>query len=143
METRKIIPEVSLILITNGRFWMSSSAQAGLFDEVVVAVASNDVKSPLFTAYGGDGVALLKPDGGEDLATVTVASFSGIADGVCVGEAGRAPWCADCMGGVGLLNLEFQMALINRKLQPKIETVFLTPQEEYTYLSFRIVKEIA
>jgi len=38
---------------------------------------------------------------------------------------------------------EFQMALMNRKLQPEIETVFLTPKEEYTYLSSRIVKEIA
>jgi len=38
---------------------------------------------------------------------------------------------------------EFQMALMNRKLEPTIETVFLTPREEYTYLSSRIVKEIA
>jgi pantetheine-phosphate adenylyltransferase len=38
---------------------------------------------------------------------------------------------------------EFQMALMNRKLNPAIETIFLTPREEYTYLSSRIVKEIA
>ena len=38
---------------------------------------------------------------------------------------------------------EFQMALMNRKLEPTIETIFLTPREEYTYLSSRIVKEIA
>ena len=38
--------------------------------------------------------------------------------------------------------LEFQMALMNRKLEPKIETLFLTPSEEYTYLSSRMVKEI-
>ena len=52
------------------------------------------------------------------------------------------PWCAG-LRAVSDFEFEFQMALMNRKLEAKVETIFLMPKEEYTYLSSRIVKEIA
>ena len=72
---------------------------------------------------------------------VTVAKF----DGLLVEFARTQGACAVVRGlrAVSDFEFEFQMALMNRKLEPTIETFFLMPREEYTYLSSRIVKEIA
>jgi pantetheine-phosphate adenylyltransferase len=110
---------------------------ASLFDEVVIAVAFNDSKSSLFSP--DERVALIT--GVVVLPNVTIAKF----DGLLVEFARRQRACAVVRGlrAVSDFEFEFQMALMNRKLEPSIETFFLMPREEYTYLSSRIVKEIA
>lgn len=110
---------------------------ASLFDEVVIAVAFNDRKSSLFSA--AERLSLIREV--LTLPNVKVSNF----DGLLVEFARQQEACAVVRGlrAVSDFEFEFQMALMNRKLEPKIETIFLTPREEYTYLSSRIVKEIA
>jgi pantetheine-phosphate adenylyltransferase len=111
---------------------------ARLFDEVVVAVAFNDQKSTLFSP--GERVALLGESAG-DLGNVRVAQFDGLL--VEFAKAQRAGAVIRGLRAVSDFEFEFQMALMNRRLAPEIETVFLTPVEQFTYLSSRLVKEIA
>lgn len=111
---------------------------AKLFDEVIVAVAFNEQKQALFST--DERVELLK-SATEGLTNVRVERF----DGLLV-EFARKQGAAALIRGLRAVSdfeFEFQMALMNRKLEPEIETIFLTPREEYTYLSSRIVKEIA
>ena len=74
-------------------------------------------------------------------ARAIAASFSGLL----VNFAREMEACAVIRGlrAVSDFEFEFQMALMNRKLEPSLETIFLTPKEELTYLSSRIVKEVA
>ena len=111
---------------------------ARLFDEVIVAVAYNDQKKSMFTA--DERMALIR-ENTASVGNIRVASF----DGLLVEFARRENAAAVVRGlrAVSDFEFEFQMALMNRKLEPAIETIFLTPREEYTYLSSRIVKEIA
>ena len=134
---RRAIYPGSFDPVTNGHLDVIQRA-SHLFDEVVVAVAFNDAKNPLFTVE--ERVELLRQTVGK-ASNVTVASFGGLL----MEFASERRACAVVRGlrAVSDFEFEFQMALMNRKLQPKIETVFLTPKEEYTYLSSRIVKEIA
>lgn len=111
---------------------------ARLFDEVIVAVAYNDQKQALFSSE--ERMTLLK-GATERLKNVRVERF----DGLLVEFARQQEAGAVIRGlrAVSDFEFEFQMALMNRKLEPEIETIFLTPREEYTYLSSRLVKEIA
>jgi pantetheine-phosphate adenylyltransferase len=111
---------------------------AKLFDEVVVAVATNDQKQSLFAAE--ERVAMIEHAvlGQEK---IRVAHFQGLL--VDFAREQEAVAVVRGLRAVSDFEFEFQMALMNRKLEPLIETVFLTPREEYTYLSSRIVKEIA
>jgi pantetheine-phosphate adenylyltransferase len=110
---------------------------AHLFDEVVIAIAFNDKKVSLFTTE--ERLVLIK--GVVNLPNVQVKQFHGLLMDFARAEAA----CAVVRGlrAVSDFEFEFQMALMNRKLEPAVETIFLTPREEYTYLSSRIVKEIA
>ncbi len=108
-----------------------------IFDEVVVAVLSNDEKQPLFSVEErlemiGEVVAAF-PD-------CRVASFSGLL----VDFASSMPGAVIVRGlrAVSDFDYEFQMALMNRRLDPRVETVFLTPKEECSFLSSRLVKEV-
>ena len=111
---------------------------ARLFDELIVAVAFNDQKQSMFTAE--QRVALIR-ESTAGVENIRVASF----DGLLVEFAKRESAAAVVRGlrAISDFEFEFQMALMNRKLDATIETIFLTPREEYTYLSSRIVKEIA
>ena len=109
-----------------------------LFDEVIVAVAFNDQKQGLFTV--AERVALLERATSE-MANVRVAQFSGLL--VNFAREQEAVALIRGLRAVSDFEFEFQMALMNRKLEKSIETLFLMPKEEYTYLSSRIVKEIA
>jgi pantetheine-phosphate adenylyltransferase len=109
-----------------------------LFDEVIVAVAFNEQKQSLFTA--NERVALLE-NATRNMSNVRVAQFSGL-----LVNFAREQQSAALIRGLRAISdfeFEFQMALMNRKLEKSIETLFLMPKEEYTYLSSRIVKEIA
>jgi pantetheine-phosphate adenylyltransferase len=134
---RRAIYPGSFDPVTNGHLDVIERA-IKLFDEVIVAVAHNDEKQPLFTL--DERLALL---------TLTISKFKNVQvaalDGLLVDFAVARQATAVIRGlrAVSDFEFEFQMALMNRKLEGKIETIFLMPKEEYTYLSSRIVKEIA
>lgn len=125
--------------ITNGHLDVLQRA-ARLFDELVVAVARDNQKQSLFTM--DERVAMIEETArAHGLANVSVQPF----EGLLVEFAAREGACAVIRGlrAVSDFEFEFQMALMNRKLDDRVETLFLTPQEELTYISSRIVKEIA
>jgi pantetheine-phosphate adenylyltransferase len=109
-----------------------------LFDEVIVAVAANESKNPLFNI-----------DQRLDMLHETTARFRNVVvtrfEGLLVDFARESEARAVIRGlrAISDFEFEFQMALMNRKLDASIETIFLMPKEDYTYLSSRIVKEIA
>jgi len=109
-----------------------------LFDSLTVAVAYNESKQPLFTAE--ERIALIE-DATRGIANVSVKRL----DGLLVDFAAREESFVVIRGlrAVSDFEFEFQMALMNRRLENRLETVFLTPKEDYTFLSSRIVKEVA
>ena len=134
---RRAIYPGSFDPITNGHLDVIERA-AKLFDEVIVAVAVNDQKQSLFTAE--ERVRLIEK-GVKDLPNVTVASFSGLLVEFARRQSANA--VVRGLRAVSDFEFEFQMALMNRKLDEQIETIFLMPAEQYTYLSSRIVKEVS
>lgn len=136
---RKGIYPGSFDPITNGHLDVLARA-ANLFDEVIVAVAQDNQKESLFTVP--ERVAMLEETARElRLPNVSVVPFRGLL----VEFARNQGACAVVRGlrAVSDFEFEFQMALMNRKLDARVETIFLTPREELTYISSRIVKEIA
>jgi pantetheine-phosphate adenylyltransferase len=123
--------------VTNGHLDVISRART-LFDEIVVAVAHNDEKQPLFSLE--ERLALLRDALGK-IDNVRVAQFDGLLVDFAVEQ--KASAVIRGLRAVSDFEFEFQMALMNRKLAGNVETIFLMPKEEYTYLSSRLVKEIA
>ncbi|HET6407508.1 MAG TPA: pantetheine-phosphate adenylyltransferase [Chthoniobacteraceae bacterium] len=111
---------------------------ARLFDEVIVAIAYNEQKRSLFSA---EERHLLLCECVGDLSNVKIAQFDGLLVQFAVNHQAAA--VIRGLRAVSDFEFEFQMALMNRKLEPTLETVFLTPVEQFTYLSSRLVKEIA
>ncbi len=109
-----------------------------VFDEVVVAVLVNADKLALFTVE--ERLAIIR-EAYQDEPRVRVESFSGLL----VDYAAKVGASVIVRGlrAVSDFEYEFQMALMNRRLDPKIETVFMMPAESYSYLSSRLVKEVA
>lgn len=134
---RRAIYPGSFDPVTNGHLDVLGRA-ATLFDEVIVAVAFNEQKTGLFPTE--DRMRLLA-ETTVAMGNVRVARL----EGLLVNFARTEGACAVVRGlrAVSDFEFEFQMALMNRKLEPAIETIFLMPREEFTYLSSRIVKEIA
>ncbi len=133
---RRAIYPGSFDPVTNGHLDVIERARK-MFDEVVVAVAINDQKQPLFSAE--ERTSMLRS------AISTTAVRVAPMKGLLVDFAAAENACAVIRGlrAISDFEFEFQMALMNRKLDSKVETIFLMPKEEYTYLSSRIVKEIA
>jgi pantetheine-phosphate adenylyltransferase len=123
--------------ITNGHLDVIERALK-LFDQVVVAVAQNDEKQPLFSL--AERLDLLQQALGK-MNNVRIAQFQGLL--VDFAAAEKASAVIRGLRAVSDFEFEFQMALMNRKLESSVETIFLMPKEEYTYLSSRLVKEIA
>jgi len=123
--------------VTNGHLDVIERA-ARLYDEVIVAIAHNETKAGLFTF--DERVALLK-ETVEHHPNVLVTQFNGLL--VNYARETQARVVIRGLRSVSDFEFEFQMALMNRKLDGDVETMFLMPKEEYTYLSSRIVKEIA
>jgi pantetheine-phosphate adenylyltransferase len=134
---RRAIYPGSFDPVTNGHLDVIERARK-LFDEVVVAVADNDEKQPLFSLK--ERLDLLRKTAGT-IENVRVAQFKGLL--VDFAKAEHAGAVIRGLRAVSDFEFEFQMALMNRKLDASVETIFLMPKEEYTYLSSRIVKEIA
>jgi pantetheine-phosphate adenylyltransferase len=123
--------------ITNGHLDVIERASK-LFDQVVVAVAHNDEKQPLFSL--AERLDLLQQTLGK-MKIVRIAQFDGLLVNFAAAE--KASAVIRGLRAVSDFEFEFQMALMNRKLESSVETIFLMPKEEYTYLSSRLVKEIA
>ncbi len=134
---RRAIYPGSFDPVTNGHLDVIERARK-LFDEVIVAVADNDEKQPLFSL--GERLDLLRETAGK-IDNVRIAQFKGLL--VEFAKAQKAGAVIRGLRAVSDFEFEFQMALMNRKLDAAVETIFLMPKEEYTYLSSRIVKEIA
>jgi pantetheine-phosphate adenylyltransferase len=108
-----------------------------LFDHLTVAILMNPVKNPLFTVE--ERVVMLK-EATKPLGNVSVAKF----DGLMV-EFARTVGATAVLRGIRAISDyegEFQMALMNRRLAPEIETVFLQPAGRYSFVSSRMVKEV-
>ena len=136
-EMRRAIYPGSFDPVTNGHLDVIERARK-LFDEVIVAVAHNEEKQALFTLE--ERLALLKESIGK-IDNVRIAQFEGLL--VEFAAAQKASAVIRGLRAVSDFEFEFQMALMNRKLETNVETIFLMPKEEYTYLSSRIIKEIA
>ncbi len=134
---RRAIYPGSFDPVTNGHLDVIERARK-LFDEVVVAIAHNDQKRPLFTLE--ERLDFLRSTTGSR-AGVTVLPLDGLLVEFAVEQGAHA--VVRGLRAVSDFEFEFQMALMNRKLEATVETIFLMPKEEYTYLSSRIVKEIA
>ena len=109
-----------------------------IFDELIVAILRNPDKNPLFSL--GERRAMLEALT-ADFRNVRVDVF----DGLTVDYASRVKAGAVLRGIRALSDYEYelQMAMMNRKLQPNLETVFMMPAEQYSYLSSRLVREVA
>jgi pantetheine-phosphate adenylyltransferase len=108
-----------------------------LWDEVVVAVLNNEQKRPLFSV--AERVEMI----GEQVArhpSCRVECFSGLLVDFMDGVGSRM--VVRGLRAVSDFEAEFQMALMNRRLNPHVETFFITPREDYGYLSSRLVKEV-
>jgi pantetheine-phosphate adenylyltransferase len=107
-----------------------------IFDEVIVAVAHNVDKAPLFTVE--ERVRMLRK-ATANLKGVTIEDFDGLVVDYVRGKKSKV-----VIRGLRMLSdfeYEFQMALTNRKLSQEVETVFMMPSEQYSYLSSRLIKE--
>jgi pantetheine-phosphate adenylyltransferase len=110
---------------------------AKLFEHLTVAILNNPVKNPLFTV--GERVEMLK-EATSALSNVSVTSF----DGLMV-EFARLQGATAVLRGIRAISdyeHEFQMALMNRRIAPEVETVFLQPAGRYSFVSSRMVKEV-
>jgi pantetheine-phosphate adenylyltransferase len=110
---------------------------ARLFDRIVVGILLNIEKSPLFTVPERVELA------GEvfrDTPNVEVDTFDGLL--VDYARRKRATVIVRGLRAISDFEYEMQMALMNRRLNPEVETVFMMPAEPYTYVSSRLVKEV-
>ncbi len=123
--------------LTNGHLDVLERA-AKLFDRVIVAIALSETKNPLFTL--DERLALMKPAVSR-LKNVRADVFDGLLVEYCAKQKAQA--IVRGLRAVSDFEFEFQMALMNRKLAKDIETIFMMPKDTYTFISSRIVKEIA
>ncbi len=122
--------------ITNGHV---DIVQRGLkiFDKILISVLENPKKSPLFTTKERIGMI---QEIFSDEKNVEVKAFDGLL--VEFAKKNKAKIVIRGLRAVSDFEYEFQMALMNRKLNPDIETFFMTPNISYTFLSSKLVKEI-
>ncbi len=123
--------------LTNGHLDLIQRA-AKLFDRVIVAVAVNEGKGPLFTPE--ERMELVKASV-TSIPNVEVDTFGGLLVDYVAQKGGHA--IVRGLRAVSDFEFEFQLALMNRKLNEQLETIFMMPKESFTFLSSRIVKEIA
>ena len=137
-RSRRIVYPGTFDPITNGHLDVVGRALQ-LFDEVVLAIAADSTKKPLFSLEERQKFAeasLAEFDG-----RVRVIVFRGLLVDFVRGQGAGA--ILRGLRAVSDFEFEFQMALMNRKLADKIETLFLMPRDTYTYLSSTIIREIA
>jgi len=135
--TRKAIYPGTFDPVTYGHLDIIERASI-LYDEVLVAVATGIEKKPLFLVK--ERVAMLKKET-KAFGNVKVEGFNELV--VDYAERKFAKVIIRGLRMISDFEYEFQMALTNRKLNPDIETVFMMPKESYSYLSSRLIKEVA
>jgi pantetheine-phosphate adenylyltransferase len=135
MSTLAVYPG-SFDPLTNGHVDIISRG-ARLFDRIIVAILVNAEKSPLFTM---DERVEITRSVFKTHSNVEVDTFDGLL--VDYVERRNAQVIVRGLRAVSDFEFEFQMALMNRRLRPKIETVFMMPAEQYTYISSRLIKEV-
>lgn len=123
--------------ITHGHLDVLARA-AKLFDRVTLAVAHNAGKNPLFSPE--ERVAMIRP-ALESLTNVEVTTFNGLLVDFAVAQ--RADAIIRGLRALSDFEFEFNMALMNRHLNPSIETIFVMPAEAYSYTSSHLVKQVA
>lgn len=123
--------------ITNGHLDIIRRA-VKIFDTVIVAVADNEGKNPLFGIE--ERVAMVR-DAVKNIPGVEVDAFHSLIIEYC--QKKKAVALIRGLRAVSDFEYEFQMALMNRKLDKDVESVFLMPKEKYSYLSSSMIKEIA
>jgi pantetheine-phosphate adenylyltransferase len=122
--------------LTNGHVDIIARG-ARLFDRIIVAIAVNAEKAPLFTMDERVEIARAVF---KDQPTVEIEAFDGLL--VDYVARRRADVIVRGLRAVSDFEFEFQMALMNRRLNGKIETVFMMPAEQYSYISSRLIKEV-
>ena len=134
---RTVVYPGSFDPLTNGHLDLIERA-AKLFDTVIVAVAQNTDKSPMFTqSERKQQIA----EAVKDFPNVEVETFNGLL--IEFAEMKKAQAIIRGLRAVSDFEFEFQLALMNRKLKEEIETIFMMPRESYIFLSSRLVKEVA
>jgi pantetheine-phosphate adenylyltransferase len=135
MSTLAVYPG-SFDPLTNGHVDIISRGSR-LFDRIVVAILVNAEKKPLFSM--AERVEIAR-EVFSTQANVEVDTFDGLL--VDYVERRRAQVIVRGLRAVSDFEFEFQMALMNQRLNPTIETVFMMPAEQYTYISSRLIKEV-
>ena len=136
MPTKAIYPG-TFDPVTNGHLDLAERA-SNLFDRMVVAIAASPAKQPLFSLE--ERIELAEQTLGH-IPNLEIAGFSGLLiNFMAKHEAGIV---VRGLRAVSDFEYEFQLAAMNRRLDNTIETVFLTPAENYTFLSATLVREIA
>lgn len=136
MNTVKAIYPGSFDPLTNGHLDLIARA-AKIFDHLVVAILRNSAKNPLFTVE--ERVAMLS-EGTAEFDNVSVSTFDGLL--VDFAREQRAHAVVRGIRAISDYEYEFQMALMNRRLSPDVETIFLMPDAKYSFVSSRLVKEV-
>ena len=136
MNQVKAIYPGSFDPLTNGHLDLIERGSK-IFDELVVAILKNSEKAPLFTLE--ERVEMLKSTT-KHYGNVSIDTFDGLLVDYVAKQKARV-----VLRGIRAISdyeYELQMALMNRKLAPQIETVFMMPADTYSYLSSRLVKEV-
>lgn len=137
MEKRRAIYPGSFDPVTNGHLDLIKRALS-FFDEVIVVIARNAEKNSLFTV--AERMDLLQKSV-KGLRGVHIDSLDGLT--VEYAKQKKAPTIIRGLRATSDFDYEFQMALTNRRLSKKVDTIFLMPSENHFYLSSKLIKEIA
>ncbi|MCO5763530.1 MAG: pantetheine-phosphate adenylyltransferase [Chromatiaceae bacterium] len=134
---RRIVYPGTFDPITNGHIDLIERA-ARIFDQVVVAVAADTHKTPTFDT---EQRVALAHETLAHLANVQVTAFSGLL--VTFAKAAGIGVIMRGLRAVSDFEFEFQLASMNRRMSPRIETLFMTPAEQYAFLSSSLVREVS
>jgi pantetheine-phosphate adenylyltransferase len=136
VATRAVYPG-SFDPLTNGHLDLIERSLR-IFDELIVAVVTNPAKTALFT--DPERVEMIR-EATRGLRHIEIMVFEGLLVDFVTKVGARA--IIRGLRAVSDFEYEFQMALMNRKLREEVETVFLMPHEAYSYISSRLIKEVA
>ncbi|HET9713394.1 MAG TPA: pantetheine-phosphate adenylyltransferase [Pyrinomonadaceae bacterium] len=137
---RRAIYPGSFDPVTNGHLDIIERG-CKLFDEIIVSILVNPDKQPFFTLEERNQMLNeVLPSISQGRCTVRVDSFQGLLVNYAVAQ--QADVIVRGIRAISDYEYEFQMALMNRRLEPGIETVFMMPAETYSYVSSRLVKEV-
>jgi pantetheine-phosphate adenylyltransferase len=136
VNTVKAIYPGSFDPLTNGHLDLIARGSK-IFDHLVVAILKNSEKSPLFSVP--ERVEMIT-ESVQDFGNVSVATFDGLLVEFALQQ--RAQAVLRGIRAISDYEYELQMALMNRRLAPQLETIFMMPGEKYSYVSSRLIKNV-